>query len=99
MADAVANLTTTRALRVKVDMTILVCGKWVVIPSEEEPKQEINTVSVYEVEKENWHQPLIDYLNHGCQMMLGIRRKSKDEHHVFFTIMTLYIKAPSLACG
>jgi len=45
-------------------MTILVCGRWVVTPSKEESAQEINPVSVYEVQKEDWRQLLIDYLSH-----------------------------------
>jgi len=36
MADALANLKATLALGAKEDMTIPVCGKWVVTPLEEE---------------------------------------------------------------
>jgi len=80
-------------------MTIPVCSKWVVAPSEDKSAQEIDAVSVYEVEKENWCQLLIDYLNNGkLPMMLGIRQKSKGEHHILFTTMTLYIDALSLTC-
>ena len=46
-------------------MTIPVCNKWVIIPSEDELIQGVNAVYVYEVEKEDWHHPLIDYLKHG----------------------------------
>jgi len=53
MADALANLAATWALGAKEDMTIPVCGKWVLTPSKEESAQEINTVSVYEVQKED----------------------------------------------
>jgi len=49
MADALENLTATLALGSKED--IPVCDKWLVTPSEEESMQEINTVSIYEVEK------------------------------------------------
>ena len=35
MADALANLAATLAVRAKEDMTISVCGKWVITPSEE----------------------------------------------------------------
>jgi len=45
-------------------MTIPVSGRWVVTPQKEESAQEISAVSVYEVKKEDWHQPLIDYLSH-----------------------------------
>jgi len=64
MAAALANLAATLALGAKEDTTIPVCGKWVVTPSEEEAAKEINLVSVYEVQKEDWRQPLIDYLSH-----------------------------------
>ena len=40
-------------LATKEDMTIPVCGKWVVTPSKEEFAQEINIVIIYEVEKED----------------------------------------------
>jgi len=53
IADTLANLATNLALGVKEDMTIPVCGKWVVIQSEEEAAQEINAVSVYKVQKED----------------------------------------------
>jgi len=52
-ADALKNLADTLALGEKEDMTIPVCDKWIATPSEES-KQEINTVSVYEVKKEDW---------------------------------------------
>ena len=53
MADSFANLAVTLALGAKEDMTIPVCGKWVVTPLEEESAQEINAVSVYKVQKED----------------------------------------------
>ena len=36
MDDALANLAATLALGAKEDVTIAVCGRWVVTPSEEE---------------------------------------------------------------
>ena len=53
MADALANLAATLALGAKEDMTIPVCTRWVVTPSKEESAQETNTVSVYEVQRED----------------------------------------------
>jgi len=53
MVDTLANLAATLALGAKEDMTILVCSRWVVTPSEEESTQEINAVFVYEVQKED----------------------------------------------
>jgi len=61
MAGTLANLTTTLAQGTKEDMTTPICGKWVVTPSEEESAQEINVVFVYEAQKEDWRQSLIDY--------------------------------------
>ena len=57
-------LAATLALGAKEDTTILICARWVVTPSKEESAQETNAVSVYEVQKEDWRQPLIDYLSH-----------------------------------
>jgi len=54
MTDMLTNLAATLPMRAKQDMNILVCCKWVVAPSEEESAQEINAVSVYEVESEDW---------------------------------------------
>ena len=51
MANALANLIATLALGAKENMTIPVCGKWTFTPLEEESAQEINVVSIYEVEK------------------------------------------------
>jgi len=64
------------ALGAKEDMTILVCGKWVLTPSEEESAQEINAVSVYGVKKEDWRQSLIDYLSHE-KLPNDVRHKTK----------------------
>jgi len=53
MADTLANLAATLALGANEDMTIPVCRRWVITPSGEESAQEINVVSVYEVQKED----------------------------------------------
>ena len=76
MANALANLAATLALGAKEDMTFPVCTRWVVTPSEEESMQEINAVSVYEIQKEDWRQPLIDYLSHG-KLPNDVRYKTK----------------------
>jgi len=65
MADALANLTATLALRAKESMNIPVCNRWVVTPLVEEFDEEVNAVSAQEVKEEDWCQPLIDYLQHG----------------------------------
>jgi len=46
------------------------------MPSKEQSMQEINVAYVYEVEKEDWHQPLIDYLNHR-KLPNDVRHKMK----------------------
>ena len=65
MADALPNLATTLALGAEKDMKIPAYGKWVVTPSEDEFVQGFNAFHIYEVEKEYWRHPLIDYLKHG----------------------------------
>ena len=50
MTEVLANLLATLALGVEENMTIPVCGKWVVTPSEDE-FQEVNVVSIYDVKK------------------------------------------------
>jgi len=76
MADALANLAATLALGAKEDMTIPVCGRWVVTPPEEESVQKINAVSIYEVQKEDRCQLLIDYLRHE-KLSNDVRHKTE----------------------
>jgi len=92
MDDALTNLAATLALGAKEDMTIPVCGKWVVTPSEEEFAQEINAFSVYEVHKEDWRQLLIDYLGHR-KLPNDVRHKTKIQMrapHFLYYNDTLY---------
>ena len=65
MADALINLAATLALGTEKDMTIPISGKWLATLSEDELIQGVNGGYVYEVEKEDWCHPLIDYLKHG----------------------------------
>ena len=51
MADALANVAATLALEPEEDMTIPICGKWVVTPSGDDFLQEMDAVSIYGVEK------------------------------------------------
>jgi len=76
MANALANLATSLALGVKEDMTIPVCSKWVVTPSDDEFVQEVNAVSIYKVEKEDWRHLLIDYLKQE-KLPNDVRHKTK----------------------
>ncbi|KMT11045.1 hypothetical protein BVRB_5g111360 [Beta vulgaris subsp. vulgaris] len=65
MADALANLAATLALGAEESMSVPVCNRWVVTPLEDGIEEGANAVSVYEVNVNDWRQPLIDYLEHG----------------------------------
>jgi len=43
---------------------MLVYGQWVITSPEDRDEEEVKTVSIYEIDKENWQQPLINYLEH-----------------------------------
>ncbi|KAB5519779.1 hypothetical protein DKX38_024098 [Salix brachista] len=65
-ADALANLASTLASYSE-EINVLVCQRWVIPPLSHdiEEKEQVGVVSVYEIEREDWRQPLIDYLRHG----------------------------------
>ncbi|KAB5563760.1 hypothetical protein DKX38_003814 [Salix brachista] len=65
-ADALANLASTLA-SCSEEINVHVCQRWVVPPLSHDikEKEQVGVVSVYEIEKEDWRQPLIDYLRHG----------------------------------
>ncbi|KAB5519123.1 hypothetical protein DKX38_023442 [Salix brachista] len=65
-ADALANLASTLA-SCSEEINVPVCQRWVVPPLSHDikEKEQVGVVSVYEIEKEDWRQPLIDYLRHG----------------------------------
>ena len=64
MVDALANLAATLALRVEESITISVYAQCVITPLVDGGVEEVKTVSIYEIDEEDWHQPLIDYLEH-----------------------------------
>ncbi|XP_037495152.1 uncharacterized protein LOC119370655 [Jatropha curcas] len=64
MDYALANLASTLAL-LDVEAKVPVCKRWVVPPMLDVEHEEVDVVSVYEVDKEDWRQPLINYLEHG----------------------------------
>ncbi|KAK2971688.1 hypothetical protein RJ640_007726 [Escallonia rubra] len=76
MADALANLATTLALRGKYKVDILVCQQWVLPELLDCRIEEIDAILVRVVEAEDWRQPLIDYLEHG-RLPEDIRHKIK----------------------
>ncbi|CAM8912699.1 unnamed protein product [Rhodiola kirilowii] len=66
LADALANLAANLALGAEETMSIPVCNRWVVPPLEEneENMESSNVVYAYEIEREDWRQPIIDFLDH-----------------------------------
>ncbi|XP_075655208.1 uncharacterized protein LOC142625434 [Castanea sativa] len=66
-ADALANLATTLALSQEETAKVAVSQRWVVPSGIEEEKEEkqANVISVCLVEKEDWRQTIIEYLQHG----------------------------------
>ena len=46
---------------------IPICQTWVIPPNfdEDEIEEEVNAISVFEIEREDWRQPIIDYIEHG----------------------------------
>jgi len=65
MADALASLVATLALGAEEGMTILVCSYWVIPPSDEDSGEDVNMICVFEIDAEDWHQHVIEYLEHG----------------------------------
>jgi hypothetical protein len=75
-ADALENLVSTLASyseKVKVP----ICQRWVLpsITSDWEVKEQVGVVSIYEIEKEDWRQPLIEYLKYN-KLLKDLRHKT-----------------------
>ncbi|XP_075675091.1 uncharacterized protein LOC142644340 [Castanea sativa] len=66
-ADALANLATTLALSQEEIAKVAVSQRWVVpsVIEEEKEEKQANVISVCLVEKEDWRQKIIEYLQHG----------------------------------
>ncbi|CAM8938407.1 unnamed protein product [Rhodiola kirilowii] len=66
LVDALANLAANLALGAEETMSIPVCNRWVVPPLEEneENMESSNVIYAYEIEREDWRQPIIDFLDH-----------------------------------
>ncbi|XP_070020756.1 uncharacterized protein [Nicotiana sylvestris] len=81
-ADALASLASSLTLPDQVQ--VIICQKWVVpLPNEAEGEENKlkHLVAVSEVEKEEWRQPIIDYLCYGIlpenpQRRIEIRRRA-----------------------
>ena len=61
-----AKLATPLTLQ-ELEVKIPICQTWVIPPNfdEDEIEEEYNAISVFEIEKEDWRQPIIDYIEHG----------------------------------
>uniref|UniRef100_A0A7N2L0M9 RNA-directed DNA polymerase n=1 Tax=Quercus lobata TaxID=97700 RepID=A0A7N2L0M9_QUELO len=65
-ADALANLATALALSQEETTKVAISQRWVVpLVVEEEEEEQANIISVCLVEKEDWRQVIIEYLQHG----------------------------------
>ncbi|KAG5550486.1 hypothetical protein RHGRI_015453 [Rhododendron griersonianum] len=66
-ANALAKLASTLAFPNQ-ETHVPICRSWVIPPifdDEDNGEREVNVVSVLGIEREDWRQPLIDYLQHG----------------------------------
>jgi len=45
-------------------MTMTVYDQWLITSLEDRGEEEVKTISIYEMDKEDWQQPLIDYLEY-----------------------------------
>ena len=77
-ANALANLATALALSLEEIAKVVISQRWVVplMVEEEEEEEHANVISVCLVEKEDWRQAIIEYLQHG-RLLDDIRHKTK----------------------
>uniref|UniRef100_A0A803MBC6 RNase H type-1 domain-containing protein n=1 Tax=Chenopodium quinoa TaxID=63459 RepID=A0A803MBC6_CHEQI len=82
MADALASLATTLALGAEEIMSVSVCNCWVVASEEYEVEddevEEVDMITVCQIDKEDWRQQIIDYLEH--QKLPNDPRHRKEIH-------------------
>ena len=95
MANVLANLATTLAPRVEQSIIVLVCGQWVITSPEDENEKDDKTVSIYEIDKEDCHQPLIYYFEHG-KLPIKLRHKQKFDKDL---CVVLYYKGTLHRCS
>ena len=72
-ADALANLATALALSQEETTKVAIFQRWVIPLVVKEEEEQANIISVCLVEKEDWRQVIIEYLQHG--------RLSDDKRH------------------
>ena len=82
-ANALANLATALALSLEEIAKVVISQRWVVplMVEEEEEEEHANVISVCLVEKEDWRQAIIKYLQHGrlpndIRHKIEVRRKA-----------------------
>ncbi|XP_070019973.1 uncharacterized protein [Nicotiana sylvestris] len=74
-ADALAALASSLILLDQAQVTV--CQKWVVLPPNEAEENELkHLVTISEVEKEEWRQPIINYLCYGI-LLENLRRRTE----------------------
>jgi hypothetical protein len=63
--DALTNLTSKLAPYSE-EIKVFICQRWAIPPitHDIEEEEQVGAVSIHEIEKEDWRQPLIDYLRH-----------------------------------
>ena len=86
MADPLANLVATLALGAEENITIPLYGQWVITPLVDEGVEEVKTLFVYEIDEEDWRQPLIDYLEHG-RLQVSQGTKQNPTESISFSVL------------
>ncbi|XP_070020650.1 uncharacterized protein [Nicotiana sylvestris] len=90
-ADALVSLASSLTLLDQAQVTI--CQKWVVSPPNEaegEKNELKHLVAVFEVEKNEWRQPIIDYLCYGILLENPRRRTEIRRRALLYYKDTLY---------
>jgi len=95
IADALVSPAATLALGAKENIKGPVCRQWVVTPPADGGEEELKVVSACAVDKEDWRQPLIDYLKHG-KLPSVVRHKTEIQRRAS---RFLYYKGTLYRCS
>ena len=76
MVSALASLVATLALAAEEDMIIRVCSRLVIPLDDEDSKEDVNVIWALEIGEDNWHEPIIEYLEHE-KLLSDIRNKTE----------------------
>ena len=65
-ADALEKLATALTLE-DPEVKVSICRRWAVHPNfdDDEMEEDVNIISIFEIDREDWRQPLIDYIENG----------------------------------